>query len=496
MSENEQNKTDDIFRKKLEEMLFKPPKVNLEELRANVLQTTLQNKVFQNKLLKGSLVIVTLFLGGAIYALLNKTEVPILQNFTEKVVKIYIKDTVYVTKYENKYIKIPVYIYPKENIGKKLYASNQKQINESNEYETAKIIQNNDIEGNLMARNSGNIEKRIPQNANTSNSNADPKHGISEENTIENEPENGKVESYTNEQIKLIFDYLKPKQNESTLAWNLPKVKIKFQNLPAVKPPRDKIPFLDRITVGLNGGFEANKADIRIETIDAIGFNEVELNKTSNWGFRTDFKLSQKLSIISGIEFQKISFELENFQKEQITAIKGDDGNPVFLKQTAFGVAKLPIQYMTAAPSIGSTVSIVAADEHGHYVKAINFPILLKYQFYEKTYSNNSYWKSLKIYGIGGVKYFIPTNQQLKLTVIEPNGHTFNTNIKNFNNVNKYNTLNLGFGAEFNYNKNMNIFFEPYFQTNTESMVKAMPVSTFLQGFGLKLGLNYKFQKK
>jgi hypothetical protein len=494
MSENEQNKTDNIFRKKFEEMLFKPPKANLDELRANVLQASLQDKVTQNKMLKGSLAVISLLLGGCIYALWNNQDTPITNKMTEKLTRIYVRDTIYITKYENKYIKTPIYIYPKENIDKKLYASNQKQLNESNENELAKNFQNNDIEGNLMPRNTSSIEKGILQNSNDFKSLGGSKQGNSDGNTLGKAFENGKVELNNYEQLKINFEYLKAKQNESNIAWNLPKVKVKPKNIPAGKPLRDKMPFLDRLSLGLNGGFEANKADVRIQAIEAFGLGDEEINNTSNVGVRVGMQLSKKVSILSGLEYQKINFEHEGAHKEQITAVKGADGNPLFLRHTVFGIAELPLNKMTASPKVGSFVNVEG--EEGHFITAFNIPLLLKYQFYEKVYSTHHNFSGIKFYGIGGVKFAIPYRQKLEIEVYEPNGNDFYLQLTHFKNVNRYSAINLGLGIEYKFNKKTQVYFEPYYQSSLNSLVNIMPVKTFIKGVGIKFGVNYSFTKK
>jgi hypothetical protein len=252
---------------------------------------------------------------------------------------------------------------------------------------------------------------------------------------------------------------------------------------------------MDRLSLGGYFSPENNTLDIRNDAIQAFGLGDEVISSSSNMGLRLGFKINPKISILTGLEIQTMNFNHTGNNKEEIIAENGTDGKPIFLRFTVFGVAQLPTTGMTANPQVGSSVFVEG--ENGHFAQAIRVPVFLKYQFYERTLRNFG-WRGagLNLYAIGGGYYAIPIKQQLTLEVYEPNGKDYYTTLTNFKNINDYSGLNLGFGAELNYGKHIQLYVEPYYQTTLKSLVNNMPIRTYVNGIGMKFGVNYQFVKK
>lgn len=490
MNENERHNLDETFRTKIEQMSLKPPTLNFDGVRANTLQKSLQNSQSQNRWLKGSLIVMTCLLGACIYFLMNNKSQTITEKNTVRMVNVYKTDTIYLTKYETKYIKVPVVVYAK-------YLENKTPINESNTDKKLASELSNQHNDYSDANLKGKSKFSSLENTQTNNDKINFKPIIKENADGFSPEKNGYslVENIDERTSKLSYNFLKSKEYQSDIVWKKPFIKFKYPQKLEPKVPVAKIPFLDRISLGFYYAPEHNTVDVRKDAIEAFGLGDEEISTSSNWGLRLGFKISKKVSLLTGIEKQTMNFVHLGSPYEKITAGSGIDGNPQFLRYTIFGVANIPTKEMTANPQVGS--SIMVEGSNGHFIESIRIPVLLKYQFYERSL-NGFGWRGagLNFYVVGGGYYAIHNKQQLMIEVYEPNGHDFYATLNDFSNTLPYTGLNLGFGTEFVYGRNFQLFAEPYYQTTQTSLVKNMPIRTFVNGIGLKFGLNYQFSKK
>jgi hypothetical protein len=517
MNENERHNIDETFRNKIEQMSLNAPTPNLDGVRANILQRNLQSSQFQNRWLKGSLVAMTLLLGSCVYFLMNKPD-DIDKTLThEKIIKVYQTDTVYITKYHTKIIKVPVLIYSKATQTRDQYANiiqpnsdiNEKTFTHGLPNENA-IVSNENIKANhtpkylslSKVKNKQSFDNQEIKNNSIPKNNTDESvftkrenANIIPENTA-NFP-NGVVENSVKNQPEplLSYDYLKSKPYRSDIAWKTPLLKYKSPLKPTMKPQKITIPFMDRLTLGVYFSPENNTVDVRKDAIQAFGLGDEDISSSANLGAKIGFKINKKFSIVAGIEKQTMNFVHEGIGKEMVTAIGDADNKPSFLRYTIFGVAQIPTTQMTANPKIGSSVSVEGYS--GHFTESIRIPVSLKYQFYERTLRGFG-WRGagLNLYAIGGGYYAIPTKHQVIIEVYEPNGNDFYTTLNNFSNTNSYTGLNVGIGAELSYGRGFEFFVEPYYQSTFTSLVKDMPIRTYVSGIGMKFGVNYQFSKK
>jgi hypothetical protein len=517
MNENEPHNIDNAFRTKIEQMSLQAPSLNLDGVRANILQKNLQSSQFQNRWLKGSLAAMTLLLGGCVYFLLNKPD-DIDKTFThEKIIKVYQTDTLYVTKYQTKIIKVPVLIYPKAIQTRNQYAtiiqpnsvidektftnglpnenvsaSNEnKKVNHTPKYLSLSKEKNNQLIDNQDIENSSN--SLITKNKTDESILTRSESGRIITENIANDNVDNNTEKLPTKLLS--YDYLNSKPYHSDIAWKIPLLKYKSPVKTIIKPQKITIPFMDRLTLGVFFSPENNVEDIRNDNIQAFGLGDENISSSSSLGARIGFKITKKLSIVTGVEMQTMNFVHVGIGKEPIDAIGGADGKPVFLRHTVFGIAQIPTTQMTVNPIVGSRINVEG--ETGHFVQAFKIPISLKYQFYERTLRGFG-WRGagLNLYAIGGGYYAMPTKQQVMIEVYENNGNDFYTTLNNFSNTNSYTGLNVGLGAELSYGRGFQFFVEPYYHSTFTSLVNDMPIRTYVSGIGMKFGVNYQFSKK
>lgn len=496
MNENERYNIDETFRTKIEQMSLRPPTTNLHDIRANVLQQHLQSSQYQNRWLKGSLIAMTFLLGACIYFLMNKQFAP-----EDKILvkNVFIKDTIYITKYQTKYLKVPLLIYPKQSDINAHFAKNiqpkeiidDKTFTNSLPNNTTKINNPLDTQREVADLSELNIDKS--KSLENQNIKRDDLESINVEINRNIQSKQQDIIDNVSPNNKLTYQLLRAKNLNSDITWKKPF--LKFKSPVKLKEPKMKIPFMDRLSTGIYFSPEINIADVRKDAIEAFGLGDEAISSSSNIGLRVGFKLSKKVSIHSGVELQTMNFVHQGAGKETVTAESGADGKPLFFRNTIFGLAPIPTTEMTANPQVGSSVLIEGNE--GHFVETIRIPLSVKLQFYERNL-NGFGWRGagLNLYAIGGGYYAIKNKQQLLVEIYEPDGHDFYATLNNFNNTQAYSGLNFGIGAELSYGRNFQIFAEPYYQTTLTSLVKDMPIRTFVNGIGLKMGVNYQFSKR
>lgn len=500
MNENERHNIDETFRTKIEQMSMKPPTTNLGDVRANVLQRYLQNAQHQNRWLKGSLIAMTFLLGTCTYFLLNRPPVPEVKILVRNK---YIKDTICLTQYCTKYVKVPVLIYPKfedkkEQITKTVQSNNI--INDDTFTDSLPNItaindpldKQREIADLWVSNNSGkskSAKSQIVKRDDIESINVEINRNIQskQQNVIDETSPNNELAN------KLTDQLLKSKNLNSDITWKKPV--LKFKSPVKVKESKIRIPFIDRLSTGIYFSPEGNIADVRKDAIQAFGLGDEAISNSSSIGLRVGFKLSKKVSIHSGVELQTMNFVHQGADKEKVIAESGMDGKPLFFRHTMFGVALIPLTEMTANPQVGSHILIEG--DKGHFIEAIRIPLSIKFQLHDWNFSGFG-WRGagLSLYGIGGGYFVIDNKQQLMVEIYEPDGHDFYTTLNNFKNTKAYTGLNFGIGGELSFGRNFQIFAEPYYQTTLTSLVKDMPIRTFVNGIGLKIGINYQFSKR
>ena len=529
MSEQDPHKIDETFRSMIERMSLEPPATNLDGMRANVLQVQLGRVRTENGRLKTALSAALLLLGFSGYLLTKNTE-PIASfkqlPLAQKTITVRHTDTVYITRTERVYVRIPI---PEAiDDGPDLAQSDTDEFidNQSNSNKNPETLLNEKtatLNQNDIPRQTNNTQETKAQKRGTFVRNERKKaknqpiiNNTTSVTLIENEQSNtqdGGTEAIskasnnaptdnlaqvsnaiTNVENKLLeLDFLEPLGYSIDPHLKIPKIRYSPQNQTAAKPKKPRIPFVERLSISAYYAPEFNQLYLRRDQIEAFEYGHESITSTQVIGLRTGIKLSDKLTLLTGIENQTINFEHSGLSKEQLIA-QDVDGRPTFFKKTVFGIAQLPNDFYTSNPTVGS--SIIMEGDEDNFVQSVRVPFGFKYDFYNQKLP----WKSrenvgLKLYALGGGYWSIPVKQEMKIEVYEPDGHDFYTTLTHFQNTKTHFGANIGAGAEINYGRQWHIFGEPYYQTGLNSMVQNLPIRTFAGGFGFRFGFKYQLKK-
>lgn len=528
MSEQEPHKIDETFRSMIERMSLEPPASNLDGMRANVLQVQLGRVRTENGWLKTALGVAMLLLGGSGYLLTKNTasnsslkQVPLAQKTTI----VNHTDTVYITRTERVYIRVPI----PEAIddgpdlaqpGKDEFVDNQFNSNKDSETllnEKTATLNQDDIsrqtddtpktkaqKRDTFAKNGYKKAKNQPisTNANTAkrteNEDLKAQDGDAEAIAITNNnaPSSNLVpvsNAIAKVETKLLnLDFLEPLGYSTDPQLKIPKIHYSPRNQTVTKPKKPRTPFIERLAVSAYYAPEFNQLHLRRDQLEAFEYGHESITSTQAVGLRTHLKLSNKLSLLTGIENQTINFEHSGLNKEPLIA-QEVDGQPTFFVKTVFGVAQIPNGDYTSNPVVGSSVIMEGDDDN--FVQFLRVPLAFKYDFYNQRLP----WQARKnigltLYALGGGYWSIPTKQKMKIEVYEPDGHDFYTTLRHFQNTKTHFGVNIGVGAEINYGRQWYIFGEPYYQTSMNSMVQNLPIRTLIGGFGLRFGLKYQLK--
>lgn len=531
MSEQDPHKLDETFRSMIERMSFEPPMANLDGMRANALQLHLGRLRTENGWLKAALGAVLLLLGSSGYLLLKGTasaslrQESIVQN-SRTVKQI---DTVYITRTERVYIRVPIpeslddgpdavqndYEEPdnqsnlkivsneetatlNENTGSPLQpeigalknrAFDSKDIVENNRPSNRKrsITNNQPLDQNSNRRKQAETIESNGQNLTLNkaqNGNSIPSTG-GLNNTVE--------ELNGGEPNVLKLNFLESLNYSNVPQLNIPKIHYTLKNQSSTKPKKPRQPFSNRLSMSVHFSPELNSLHLRRDEIDAFEYGHEKITETQVAGLRVGVKLSDNLSLLTGLEHQSIRFEHSGLSKETLIA-QDVNGQATFFKKTVFGTAQIPGDFYTSNPTIGSRV-VIEGDED-NFVQSLKIPLAFKYDFYGRKLP----WleqknMGLKLYALVGGYWATPTKQQMKAEIYEPDGHDFYTTLTHFQNANSHFGLNAGVGAEIRYGQHWHLFGEPYYQSDISSRVQNLPLRTFVGGFGCRFGLKYQFKK-
>lgn len=523
MSEQEPHKIDETFRSIIERMSLEPPAANLDGIRANVLQLQLGRAKTENSWLKAALGITMLLLGGSGYLLTQNTattestkQTPVAAN----TIVVHRTDTVYLTRIEQVYIRVPI---PEAiDDGPDLSQSNTALIDNKaseplpneetttlNTENSPEIYQaNNPLKKTNISAKKDIFTKRQRFNQNLNNTGEVRKQTANSTDTQPNTEEKiadakdnallpinsilmGNITG--KRQINSVhLDLLEPVGYSTDSRLKIPKINYvpHRQTITKVKKPRT--PFSERLAVSVYYSPEFNNLYLRRDELEAFEYGHEVVTSTQTVGVRANIKLSEKLSLLAGIESQTSDFEHSGLKKEPLMA-QEVNGQPTFIVKTVLGTAQIPNDFYTSNPGVGSSILIEGDDDN--FVQSVRVPLAFKYDFYRRKLPlpvrKNI---ELTLYALGGSYWAIPTKQKMKIEVYEPDGHDFYTTLTQFQNTKTHLGVSAGTGAEVNYGRRWYVFGEPYYQTGIGSMVQNLPVRTFSGGFGLRFGIKYQLK--
>ncbi len=469
MSEQKSNDIGKVFRSAIDGLSMTPPKAVWENLRMVALQTQLLRYQTINRWLTVYASIVTLLLGGSIVEHFSHNEVEYLIPSKTKLVyqTRVIHDTITLSKIVYKNLEKPSDILDK--ISKDAQETDDdtqishvlhKSTNSLNPlaYDSTFIIKTNHTIADSAFIQPYNIEH------------TDVVHQATITNTIGSKPYN-------------------PFISHIPLA-TIPYLSFKSRNTPAEKPPKLKIPLKNRLSVSAFYAPELGDLTVYRSTPDAFNYGNEIIEKAYTWGFRASIDLSPRVSISTGIQLSTIQFagtvRKSSIQPELV------NGQLQYLYKTVFGVANIPTEEMTTTPAIGNPISVEMEDEHS--VSFVSIPLSLRYNAFSlKLTKGTRNQRHMSLYGIGGINYHMPSSQIMNIEVYESDGHDYYTTLRSFSNTRSYWSYQFGIGAELELGRNSSMWIEPYYQRNINSFVRDLPLQSYLQNTGVRIGLKWHF---
>ena len=466
MSEQKSNDIGKVFRSAIDGLSMTPPKAVWENLRMMALQTQILRYQTINRWLTVYASIVTLLLGGSIIEHFSYNEVEYLIPSKTKLVyqTRLVHDTITLTKVVYKTLEkskedIPIAeIETKEDT--QISHLLPKSTNSLNPlaYDSTSIIKTNNPVADSAFAQPYNVEH------------SDVVHQESTINTISSKPYN-------------------PFIRHIPLA-SIPYWKYKSRNTPAEKPPKLKIPLKNRLSISAFYAPELGDLTVYRSTPDAFNYGNEIIEKSNTWGFRTSIDLSPRISVTTGIQVSTTQFagavRKSSIQPELV------NGQLQYLYKTVFGVANIPTDEMTTRPAINNPISVEMEDDHT--VNFVNIPLSLRYNAFSlKLTKGTRNQRYISFYGAGGINYHIPSSQHMNIEVYESDGHDYYTTLRSFSNTSSYWSYQFGIGAELELGRNSSVWVEPYYQRTINSFVKDLPLQSYLQSTGLRIGLKWHF---
>lgn len=317
--------------------------------------------------------------------------------------------------------------------------------------------------------------------------------------TLENAATAGKDAPFESGQAKRIaFDVsrLNASVQKSKPGFRLPKVAYQKSGQVQAPPPKVakiKTPLAERLSLSVYASPDWSRLDVRRDEPDAFQYGDEELQPGILAGVRVGLKLGGNWSLLAGAEFSGSSFD-EGTRRQILTA-ENANGQIGFPYRTALGTAVIPGSLLSSPPAVGDRIGLELDDDIERY--ALNLPLALRYHIWQKRFL---LLKQLPMhftaYGLLGGYAQIPLRQEGEVEIYEELGREFETDIAGFRNLRPAYGLSLGAGAGLGVGKHLSIFAEPTYMQGLTSVVRGMPLSTTIGGFGVKAGLTWGFGKK
>ena len=305
--------------------------------------------------------------------------------------------------------------------------------------------------------------------------------------------ESGKAERIAFDVSRLNASVQKPKHS-----LRLPKIayqKSGQAQAAAVPPKVAKIrtPLADRLSLSVYASPDWSKLNVRRDEPDAFQYGDEELQTGILAGIRVGLKLGENWSLLAGAEFSGSSFD-EGMRRQILTA-ENVNGQIDFPYRTALGTAVIPGNLLSSPLAAGNRIGLELDNDIERY--GLNLPLALRYDIWRKRFVLlNRIPLRFAAYGLLGGYAQIPLRQEGEVEIYEESGREFETDITGFRNLRPAYGLSLGAGAELGVGKHLSIFAAPTYMQGLTSVVRGMPLSTTIGGFGVKVGVTWGFGKK
>jgi len=154
----------------------------------------------------------------------------------------------------------------------------------------------------------------------------------------------------------------------------------------------------------------------------------------------------------------------------------------------------IPNDKLATNPLIGSNLLVESNEPlYTAFIKtSLGFRYNIFYRSLQIGLQNPIRWGA---YGLMGTNVNMPLNEEIKLDVFQPNRVKSRFTFTEIQNQRTSIGLNFGVGLSAHYGKHIGIFVEPTYSQSLTSIVRNMPIETYLYSFGVKMGLSWQFGK-
>jgi hypothetical protein len=257
-----------------------------------------------------------------------------------------------------------------------------------------------------------------------------------------------------------------------------------------VNPNSKQDKFAKQVALDFYIANENNFVDILRNDKKAFDYANQGSRSSKIMGGRAEIRLSRKWSILTGLEFAELRLE-ENDKSLSFTA-ENFFGIPSFLYRTAVGTIKIPNNNLNTNPKIGSTLNAESNDPlTSDFVKTT---LGARFHIMEKSYRNTSK-NPVKVgfYTQASGVLSVPIKQDVALSLSQINAASTFFSTNDIQNQNETFGLNFGVGLKTEIGK-FGIFVEPSLSQSLSSMVKDMPIKTYLRSVGFKTGISLRLK--
>lgn len=520
MADFNDDELDKGFRRVIEGKSIEPPASLWADIRIAALERQLIRYQSLTLWFKGAIGVLSALLGGTGY-FIYQTPLP-------KEVSIVTKtDTVFVTRTEKVYVDRPVFVYAKSTrpTSNEL-AENLNQSDVSNEVseadnnltiakETDSETANTRFSPAGLPKNSSRIQNDTDKPAklsdNFSNGSAGRKQKqnvltkslIHTEKSIVTLEKNETLKSLVSAEDNPIgnetavrhreagaLDFLEPLPIQPTSLLSIPKVNYRVAGTPT-KLPKAKVPFFNRLSISTYIGPERNWIDVRRGEPNAFKYGNEQLEQGNTVGLRIGAKLSEKWSVLAGVEFEGTRFGNRN--RRQLLTAELINGTYGYLYRTALGTVEIPTEKLVAPIQVGSVIGLEIRGSIHRF--GLTVPLSVRYDIWSKRFRFlQQVPMKLQFYGVLGGYWQIPLWQEGRVEIFETSGGQLTSELTEFQNLRQSFGINLSFGTELGIGKRFHVFTEPTYTQGISSVVRDMSLRSVTNSFGIKIGTKWSFR--
>jgi hypothetical protein len=186
--------------------------------------------------------------------------------------------------------------------------------------------------------------------------------------------------------------------------------------------------------------------------------------------------LNDKFSFSLGAYYSSIAYAVA---VTRIYADIGTDNKPHYKYLTSWGTIQMPYFYPGQIINIGDSLDFNTTCEQ--VVKFINIPLIARYNFTNAKFS----W-----FIDAGFSINFKTNERAVIKV-DNEEYAYENERIGIRDMNYYAIF--GVGGSYNFNNKLSVFMEPILRVSISSITENIPVKTYPNSIGLKIGLSYRF---